>query len=726
MTAMLAKNPSRLEGLIEAVIDSASACIQERTLLQSIDWTRVAPARVEGMLHRLEADGVRIPHWLTRSLLLAGHTLPAAQVLDAPLHALNNLNRLVQLGRSEAGIEAWVEDLIARERLDAEVATAGVRQLTALGQGALAARLGLAHWRRTPQALRFVQNEIAQLLEDLPGIRLRVAGVSTTHSFAEDLAPAFAAAGFRAALSQADYGQALAELLRPSEDKRDALVVLLDLEGLHTPDWRKDAGRNQELFAQKADLLIGALESYARVGHGPLLVNTLPMAVAPTAGLIDNHHSAGIGQQLHVVNQRLAEAARSNSQLILVDGGRALGGLEPDKWVDPKLWYYGRVPYSADATRALAAAFATAYRTLKKGTAKVLALDMDNTLWGGIFGEDGVAKLVCDDEFPGNAYKAFQHECLRLKSQGMLLTVLSKNNPDAITAFKTHPGMLLTEDDFVAHRINWEPKPLNVRSMADELNLGLDSFVFIDDSPHERAAMRRMCPEVVVPELPDDPAARPQWLRALAATWPVRLTEEDSRRSDMYIAERQRVAVRERAVSFEDYLRDLDQTLVIAKVSPSTLTRAAQMHLRTNQFNLTTERYDDAAIQAMMEDDRCVVLLGRALDKFGDHGIVVCATARIDGGDATIQSFLMSCRVIGREVETTFLGELLKFLGERGAQQVRGAYIPTKKNDLVSDFYKDAGFSHLGSQGQTQHWGWDLAESRQLPGSKLIEVQWEA
>jgi FkbH-like protein len=237
--------------------------------------------------------------------------------------------------------------------------------------------------------------------------------------------------------------------------------------------------------------------------------------------------------------------------------------------------------------------------------------------------------------------------------------------------------------------------------------------------------MRRMCPDVLVPELPDDVAARPYWLRALPATWPVRLTEEDSRRSDMYLAERRRSAVRERAVSFEDYLRDLDQTLVVARASPATLARVAQMHLRTNQFNLTTQRYDDAAIKAMMEDDRYVVLLGRALDKFGDHGIVICATAQIDGADATIRSFLMSCRVIGREVETTFLGVLLKFLVERGVRHVLGMYVPTKKNDLVRDFYKTAGFSHLRSEGSTQLWGWDLTGSRPLPGSKLIEVQWE-
>ena len=725
---MLARTSPSLDGLIEAVMENAALCINERTLLQGVDWSRVRPDKVADMLTRLAADGVRAPMWLLKSLLVAGHSLPISEnpALDPSLHALNSLNSLLRRGGvSENGMDALVEDLIARENIDPEIVVAGVRQLAALQMGSLAARLALSHWRTAPQILRSVSDDVTRLLESLPEARLRVASFSTTHSFIADLAHAFAAVGFRAAMTQAEYGQALAELMKPGEQERDALLVLLDPEGLHAPDWRRETAKSHELLLQRIDLFSGAIEHYAGQGRGPVLINTVPVTIDPTMGLLDSYHPDGAAHGVQLINQRLGEIARSNNQVILIDASRAFARLEPRQWVDPKLWYYGRLPYSANATRALAVAFSGAYRTLKKGTAKVLALDMDNTLWGGIFGEDGVGQLVCDDEFPGNAFKAFQHECLRLRSQGMLLTVLSKNNPDAIDAFKDHPGMLLKQDDFVASRINWEPKPNNVRQMAEELNLGLDSFVFLDDSPHERAAMRRMCPQVIVPEMPDDPAARPLWLRALAVTWPVRLTDEDLRRSDMYAAERHRNVVRERAVSFDDYLSDLEQTLVIQKVGPASVARAAQMHLRTNQFNLTTERYDDAAITGMMKDDRCVVVLGRALDKFGDHGLVICATARVDGEQAVIQSLLMSCRVIGRMVEQTFLGELLRSLAGRGARHVKGAYIPTKKNGLVKDFYQGAGFTHLGSEGQREIWGWDLTDGRPLPGSNLITIRWD-
>ena len=552
------------------------------------------------------AESVRLPGWLAKALVIGGHVLPATYQggLDAPLNALNGLNKEANATNSDSVIEAWGSYLALIEDLDSEIAAAGVRRLASLGKRRAAARLAIAHWVHTPQLVNEIQDAIDALTAGLPEARIRLAGFSTTHGIAVDLGRAFAACGYRPSVSEAEYGQVLAELMQPSTESSDALMILLDVEGLHAPEWRRNASAGYDVLQRKLDLLTAGLEGYARKGLGPILVNTVPAAAVPTTGLIDTHHPAGLAHAVQMINGRLADIARAHAQIILVDTNRALSGLQSRRWVDPKLWYYGRLPFSPEATRHLALAFAEAYRALKRGTAKVLALDLDNTLWGGVYGEDGVAKLLCDDEFPGNAFKAFQRECLRLKSQGILLALLSKNNPDAITVFSAHPGMLLKEDDFVATRINWEPKPDNIRSIAAELNLGLDSFVFIDDSPHEREAMRRMCPELTVPELPTDPANRPLWLRALAVTWPTRLTEEDSRRSDMYLAEKRRAGVRETAVSFQDYLRGLDQSLIVRPANVEAIGRVAQMHLRTNQFNLTTERYDEAAIKGMV-DDRC-------------------------------------------------------------------------------------------------------------------------
>jgi FkbH-like protein len=726
---VLATHSSITDCVIDALIESPGACARERVLLQAVDWRAVDPIKVERLLGVLSAESIRLPGWFTKALVVGGHALPAMYEagLDAQLKALNGLNNLEAANArdSDSSLEAWVSYLALIEEIDPEIAAAGVRRLASLGKSRAAARLALAHWMHAPQLVSEIQNDVDSFSRRLPEAHIRLAGFSTTHNLAVDLNRAFAACGFRPSVSEAEYGQVIAELMQPSTESRDALVVLLDIESLHSPDWRHNASAAYDILQQKLDLLTAGLEGYSCKGLGPILVNTVPAAAVPTAGLIDTHHPAGIAHAVQTINGRLADVARAHAQIILVDTNRALSGLQSRRWVDAKFWYYGRLPFSADATRHLAFAFADAYRALKRGTAKVLALDLDNTIWGGVYGEDGVAKLLCDDEFPGNAFKAFQRECLRLKSQGILLVLLSKNNPEAITALNVHPGMLLKKDDFVATRINWEPKPDNIRNIAEELNLGLESFVFIDDSPHEREAMRRMRPEVTVPELPADPASRPLWLRALGVTWPTRLTEEDSRRSDMYLAEKRRAGVRETAVSFQDYLRGLDQSLIVRHTHAEAIGRVAQMHLRTNQFNLTTERYDETMIKGMVDNPaRYVVLHGQALDKFGDHGIVICATARIEGDRATLQSFLMSCRVVGRAIEFAFLGAFLKELGERGVRAVRAAYIPSKKNALVRDFYRTAGFSPLASEGEAEHWHWEMGSADQ-PGTDLIKLRWE-
>jgi FkbH-like protein len=226
--------------------------------------------------------------------------------------------------------------------------------------------------------------------------------------------------------------------------------------------------------------------------------------------------------------------------------------------------------------------------------------------------------------------------------------------------------------------------------------------------------------------MPEDPARRPEWLRGLAATWPVRLTAEDARRSDMYTADRKARVLRQQSSSIEDYLAGLGQRLTVSRVNPKTLARAAQMHARTNQFNLTTLRLSDADLSAMMDDaSGHAVLLGHLADKFGDHGIVIAAVARIDGQSAEILSYLMSCRVVGRQVEQAFLGELIGLLADRGVTHITGAFIPTAKNSMVRDFYRSQGFSEQGVDGERHLWQW-TAGDMERPCSAFIDVHWEA
>jgi len=716
--------PPELSELADAAIKAAPLLPASKSFLQAVDWSRLSAPKIAELFEALDGAKRKPPPWLLGDLIRAGHSVDDNRLERLPLPArlLNRLNAEEITPKEMDSLKITSRDVAGREIDDGALALALVKGLKAAALPDEALQLALTNWRKTPQLVRQVHEQLARA--ELAAVKLRLLSWSTTQPFAEDLAPAFAAQGFDADVTQANFGEVIPELLKPAEENYDAYILLFDLEGFHPHDWRLDSEANINMLKDRLETLASALASFAENTGRPLFINTLPPAPAPALGFIDRRHTDGTTANIKQINRSLSQLAAEHSQIILIDSFIAMASLPPVQWSDPKLWFYGRIPYAPEASRALAADFARAWRADKKGPAKVLAIDLDNTMWGGVFGEDGVHGLQVGDDFPGNAFKAMQNEFLRLKNQGMLLPILSKNDPAAISVFGDHPGMKLKEDDFVGHRINWTPKPQNIRDLAAELNVGLDSFIFLDDSPHEREAMRALAPEVFTPELPDDPAQRPSWLRTLSNTWPLRLTAEDAKRSSMYLADQKARQLKTSAASFEDYLAGLEQKLLIEEVSETTLPRVAQMHIRTNQFNLTTRRYDESDIRAMMEDRKGhLVVLGRASDKFGDHGVVICATVAIDAEQADLKTLLMSCRVIGREVETAFLGALLQRLQSMGVSEVKASYIPTVKNVIVKDFYKQHGFAEAEIIGDETVWLWRSEES-DIPSSIYVTSQW--
>ncbi|WP_041319850.1 HAD-IIIC family phosphatase [Hyphomicrobium denitrificans] len=716
-----------IEKLVDEAIAAAPDCLRRRIILPAIDWSEVSPSKVAVLLSTLAQSRLAVPRWLSKLLLLAGHALPedVEPTLTPGLVALNRINCAGGASQQREALSGMLPGLCADEQLEGDVATILVQKFAALGWDAEAARLALAQQHRVPGILKRVGKALGAHIERLPNVRLRLTGSSTTQTLADEFKPAFAAKGWRADVMQADFGTMLADLMRPAEDA-DAHIVLLDLEGFAAQDWRRPAADAFALLTERANNLAAALREFSTRSQAPLLINTIPVPAAPTAGFLDRSHTMGLRRAVDLINRHILDTADQSNHIIVIDADQALADLPVREQSDSKLWYYGRIAYSADAARMLARAFADAWSVLKCGPAKVLAVDFDNTLWGGVYGDDGVEALACGEDFPGNAFRALQAECLRLRQQGLLLVALSKNNPDAITAFQRHAGMLLQPDDFAASAINWEPKPENIRRVAAELNLGLESFVFLDDSPHEREAMRRLCPEVSVPEMPADPAERPLWLRRLTSTWPLRLTAEDETRAALYAARREAQNAKAGAVNFEDYLNGLEQRLAVSLVSKKTLPRVVQMHQRTNQFNLTTLRSTEADISALIESEaRGMALVGRVRDKFGDHGLVVTATVEITGTEAVVQSLLMSCRVIGREIERAFLGALIEELKRRGVTRVSGDYIATRKNAMVKDFYASCGWQPAGGDEARSGWVFNIGDM-ESPQSRFVALDWEA
>lgn len=721
---------SPLAPLVDAVVDNAPALLRARMLLPAMDWRQASAAQVERLLQRLAEARMQLPAHLARDLVCAGHALGADATAKLPpeLAALSALNAHADTAPLPEALQHSLTERASAAPLDPVIVKAIATSVTRRGATDLACRIALAQWPHAADVWRGLGAAGKAYVAALPEVRLRLAGFSTTELLAQALRPAFAARGLQAVVDVAPYGSAVAELMQPASPEADAspdaLLIQLDAEALVGGDWRGGAAQVREAFERRLEDLCGALANRARQSQAPILVNTLPSAVAPALGHVDLIHAAGAAAMIRHANQRLAETAADLSNLHLVDADVALAVLSPDQRSEAKLWFYGRMAFTEAASRLIADAFAAAWQARRRGPVKVVALDFDNTLWGGVYGDDGIERLQCGDDFPGNAFKAFQQEALRLKAQGCVLVGLSKNNADAIDVFARHPGMVLRAEDLAASAINWDPKPDNIRRIASDLNLGLDSFLFLDDSPHERAAMRRMCPEVEVPELPDDPARRPQWLRTLARTWPLRVTAEDARRSDMYAAESKAKALRATAASYEDYLAGLEQRLEVAPLGPATLPRIAQLHERTNQFNLTTRRFTEGELASFMaQSAHYEVLLGEASDRFGSHGIVIAAVASIEGERARIDSFLMSCRVMSRTIETAFLCALVDRLAARGVRQIRADFLPTAKNGMVRDFYTANGFRPDGAAGEGQAHIWQAGENV-IPGTPFVAVTW--
>lgn len=368
--------------------------------------------------------------------------------------------------------------------------------------------------------------------------------------------------------------------------------------------------------------------------------------------------------------------------------------------VNHKLHYLGNIEFSPEFQEVLAHKCLTWVRLCKRTPYKCAVVDLDDTLWGGVVGELGPNGITLARHGPGSEFRDFQHALFDLYETGVLLAINSKNNPeDALEALDGHPDMRLRREHFAAMQINWQDKATNMRAIAEELNIGLDSLVFFDNSPVERGWVRDQLPEVLVPELPEDPAYYASFLEAMDVFERPTLTEEDRQRAAMYAQQRERKTLEQSTSSLAEYLKQLDIELTIAPVDPSTLPRAAQLCGKTNQFNLTTRRHDEGALRAMMESPDHEVYVVSVQDRYGSNGITGVAILRFEERACYLDTFLLSCRVLGRRVEDSFLAVLMESASRR-AEKVIGEYIPTRKNRQTASFYEERGFDPV-SEGNS-------------------------
>jgi len=618
-----------------------------------------------------------------------------------------------------------------------------IEHLISRGDASAASSLLGELWRSEPtaSAASFVVQRFEKIRSHLNLVSYRLA---ILRSFTvEPVIPFLRAAGFLAGIDLqvqlSDFNAYVQEMVDPASRlyafSPDAVILAVQTRDLDPALWCGSLPAEAEPAV--VDRFIAPLRQWMQAVRrntpAHLIVHNFEPPPFPGAGLLDAQTGAGQRAAILQINRELQALCLEQPNVYVLDYEALVSRHGYRSWHDERKWLTVRLPIAAPHLNDLAKEWLRFLHPLTGKVAKLLVVDLDNTLWKGIIGEDGLHGIRLGVEYPGAAFQELQRVLLDLHARGILLAICSKNNfDDAMEAIEKHPGMLLRAHHFAAMRINWRDKSQNLREIATELNLGTDAVAFLDDNPTERQQMRAELPEVMVLDLPNDPMEFARTLREYPAFERLSLSREDQERGTMYQAQRVRQALQNGTTSREEFFRSLEQEAEIAALSGATLPRIAQLINKTNQFNLTTRRYSE---QQLLEMSRapgwnCFSIAVR--DRFGDNGLVGAAIAHFQQADhpiCEIDTFLLSCRVIGRTVETAFLWFLADHARSRGARRLQGWFLPTKKNAPARDFYSSHGMTKASENGGASLWTLDLSASnlscpdwirlRVVPGDNL-------
>jgi FkbH-like protein len=525
----------------------------------------------------------------------------------------------------------------------------------------------------------------------------------------------------------APYGQVIQTLLQPTEEVWGESVrgaVIWTTPEAISLEYRK-------LLASEdatPDALLGEVDEFcAAIKKIPDQVKYVfvPTWVAGAfegrLGLLDMDAGRGVSFALMRMNLRLAENLREDARVIVLDAARWVA-VHGEKSFSPRLWYMSKTPYSVDLFKEAAAEIKAAMRALTGQAKKLIVVDLDDTLWGGILGDVGWQEVrLGGHDAIGEAFRDFQFALKSLQQRGILLGIVSKNEEStALEAIRSHPEMVLRLDDFAGWRINWRDKAENMSELVSELNLGLQSVVFIDDNPVERDRVRKALGEVLVPDWPPTPLEYKTALQRLRCFDQPQISAEDRQRSGMYATERKRKEVFANVRSVDAWLQTLETRVVVESVSSANLERVTQLLNKTNQMNLSTRRLTKEEIWDWAQQPENTFLVFRVVDKYGDYGLVGIGSLSLTAGEeATVTDFILSCRVMGRKVEETMLHVLSTRAKSGGAVKLRACYLPTSKNQPCSRFLESAG---LQRNGDDKRFILDLAQPYPKPAAISLEL----
>lgn len=530
--------------------------------------------------------------------------------------------------------------------------------------------------------------------------KIAILGGTTTSDFKNLLEIFLLASGIRPFFYESEYNKYYEDAVFPNDTLEafapDIIFLFTSVANLvHIPNLADDAVEAEKKLEAEYQRYETIWQRLAAKYSAIIIQNNFDPPPFRPEGNLEATLPQGLTRFVAALNEKLAAYATTHDGFYIHDLSRVSAEIGLAKWHNRFQYHAYKFAMNYDVIPDVAWSAARLIRAILGKTKKVLVLDLDNTLWGGVIGDDGVNGIALGHETPtGEAFTEWQQYVRHLKERGVLLAVCSKNEEETAKEGFSHPDSVLHLEDFVAFHANWEPKNINIRQIAHELNLGLDSFVFIDDNPAERAIVRESVPEVSVPEV--DPQDISSYIRAIEGNGyfdTASLSADDFRRSQTYHENRQREELAASVTNYDDFLRSLQMEAEVGVFRDVYFDRIAQLTNKTNQFNLTTRRCTLADIRQMTDDKNYITLYCRLKDKFGDNGLISEIIAEKRGDKAHILLWLMSCRVLKRGVENLMLDELVARARETGCKTLVGYYFPTKKNKMAADMYRDFGFT---------------------------------
>lgn len=522
----------------------------------------------------------------------------------------------------------------------------------------------------------------------------------------------FARNAINATIYEGAYGTDALEAHNPASSlyafSPDVIVLFSSTQGIRK---RYYMAKAKESFVRDTTSQIERIWNALGTRSNALIIqSTIALPFERLFGHYDSHVPYALSRLVSEINHQLMERARERENVRILDIERLASHIGRQHWFDEKLWAVAKTICALEHLPLIAQHIADITLSTQGKGIKCIVLDLDNTLWGGIIGDDGLEGIRLGHGSPeGELFQMFQHFLLALKNRGIVLAVCSKNEREtALKVFREHPDMILKEKDIAVFMVNWENKADNIRHIQRVFNIGFDSMVFLDDNPFERNLVRRELPEVIVPELPEDPADFIKFLSELNLFETASFSEEDTRRADMYREEAVRTSLKQEFSNIDEYLKSLEMKAAMARFDEFHIPRIVQLILRSNQFNLTTRRYSEAdCINFMCNEAVYYPFYATLQDKFGDYGLIGVGMLRRDGERAVIDQWLMSCRVLSRGMEECMINHAVAKTKEWGCKELIGTYTPTAKNAMVKDFFKRFDFSLVSHDNGTTIWQTD-------------------